>query len=269
MCCISIDRFLRRSDFRPLLCQGQSLLWGSWLSSESVLAPWEIRFYVLCFSFLGLLNSVIFPVWKKGFAKSPIAPTPGTEQGLDAEQMCFIWGKSIARGDDTAPAFCIWSSLITTLTDCGALADPSGNWIGVSCAKSFTICHLILTLIACCQAWTCSFVSIRYIYWLGLPLSVKEDVLWVVDGGFVSCDEGLVNDTWAGKEMFDGDGTRLMLFEEGKSFSCMVVKGEKSLGLKMNLSLPLGEGGMGCLGWQYSDGKRCTQNQVFLLLSLT
>lgn len=68
--------------------------------------------------------------------------------------------------------------------------------------------------------------------------------------------------------MFDGDGMRVNLFEEGKSFYYMVVKREKSLGLKMNLSSPLEEGRMGCSGWQHSAGKRCTQNQVFLLLSL-
>ena len=55
--------------------------------------------------------------------------------------------------------------------------------------------------------------------------------------------------------MFDGDGMRLNLFEEGKGFSYMVVRGGKSLGLKMNLSSPLEEEGMGCSGWQHSAGK--------------
>lgn len=143
---------------------------------------------------------VIFLEWKR-----KVLPTllfqliPRMEQGWDEEQMCLFWGNSIARADAILCGFVglSWPSflhleLAPHYTVRGPPAGPSGNWIRAICAKSFTICYQVITLVVCCQAWTCSFVSISCTYWLDLLCSVGEDVLWLAGRSFVSCGERLV-----------------------------------------------------------------------------
>lgn len=197
---------------------------------------------------------------------------PRTGQAWDAEQKCSSWSNSAARAIVCGFIGLSWPSflhleLAHPCTVHGPPAAPAGNWIRAICAKSFPICYQLITLVACCQAWTCSFVSISCTYWLDLLCSVGEDILWFVGKRFFPCGEGLVNVTWAGEDMSDGDGIRLSLLEEEKSFAYVAVRGENPLGLKINLLFPSEEGAMGCPGWQHSAWKRCTQNNFPSLVS--
>lgn len=169
--------------------------------------------------------------------------------------MCFSLGNSTARAILCGFTGLSWPSFLQLelahhCTVHGPPAAPSGSWIRAICAKSFPICYQLITLVACCQAWTRSFVSISCTYWLDLLCSVGKDVLWFVGRRLFPVVRGLLMLHELVRRCLMGMRLGSVYWRRKKIFAYLAVRGENPLGFKINLLFPSEEGAMGCPGWQ-------------------